>query len=132
MKNNFLNLTGSLLLYMAANPVFAGVTDDWGFLEEGDEIHREGAVIRGGRDEYFFNAESGVYLSVSISAQEDNAVFRIYGEVEGTWTPLIGADEGDDAREWEDELPGGGSGRFKIVVGPTRGNATYELEAEFE
>lgn len=92
----------------------------------------EGSVIRGDLDEYFLNAAAGQWMWVSLSSTEDNAVFQLYGEVEGTWTPLIGADEGDDATEWEDELPGGGSGVFKIVVGPTRGSATYTLEVGIE
>jgi hypothetical protein len=109
-----------------------GVSEEIRFSPGDSSAVVEGAVIRGDQDEYLLAAEAGQFMRVIVIAEEDNAVFQIYGEVEGTWTPLIGADEGDDATEWEDELPGGGSGLFKIVVGPTRGNATYTLEVEID
>jgi hypothetical protein len=62
-------------------------------------------------------------MSVSISSLEDNAVFQIYEP--GGNQALPGAGERDDAREWSGELPA--SGDYTIVVGGTRGNATYEL-----
>jgi hypothetical protein len=91
------------------------------------EMEREGTLMRGERDEYLFYAQPGTVLWITLSSAEDNAVFQLYGEVEGSWTALIGADEGDDATEWKNALPDGGSGQFKIVVGGTRGNASYQL-----
>lgn len=114
------------MLFSASVAAYAGVSEEIGTLPQ--EMEWEGAVTRGDRDEYLFYAEPGRTLQVSISSEESNAVFQIYGEVEGSWTGLIGADEGDDATEWQDVLPDGGSGQFKIVVGPTRGNATYYLQ----
>jgi len=92
----------------------------------------EGAVVRGDSDTYTLGARAGQMMEVSITSTEDNAVFQLYGEVEGDWVALHGADEGDDATEWEGKLPGGGSGQYKIVVGPTRGNATYSLDIAIE
>ena len=95
-----------------------------------------GAVIRGERSLYSLDARSGQRLSVSISAVEDNAVFQIYGpgaraerrdygvEILGGKT-LPGAGEGDDAKKWSGMLPD--TGTYLMVVGPTRGNATYTL-----
>jgi hypothetical protein len=84
----------------------------------------EGSVIRGERDEYLLDAQAGQQMTVRISSLEDNAVFQIFEP--GGDRPLPGAGEGDDAREWRGELPT--SGDYTIVVGATRGNATYELE----
>ncbi len=86
-----------------------------------------GSVVRGTEDTYYVSASPGQYMQVNVSSPEGNAVFQIYGEVEGTWSPLIGASPGDDASAWADTLPGGGTGNFMIVVGPTRGNADYSL-----
>jgi hypothetical protein len=95
-----------------------------------------GAVIRGERSLYSLDARSGQRLNVSISAAEDNAVFQIYGpgaraerrdygvEILGGKT-LPGAGEGDDAKKWSGFLPD--TGMYLVVVGPTRGNATYTL-----
>ncbi len=84
----------------------------------------EGSVIRGERDEYLLGAQAGQQMSVRISSLEDNAVFQIFEP--GGNQPLPGAGETDDAQEWSGELPT--SGDYIIVVGATRGNATYELE----
>lgn len=119
-----------LIVCLTCHFAYAGITEDIGTLPE--EMEWEGAVIRGDADEYLFYAQPGRELWVGISAEEDNAVFQLYGEVEGSWTPLIGADEGDDTTEWQDILPDGGTGQFKIIVGPTRGNATYYLQTEFQ
>ncbi len=119
-----------LILCFFCIQAYAGVTEEIGTLPE--EMAWTGAVTRGDRDEYLFYAKPGRQLSVSVTAAEDNAVFQLYGEVEGSWTPLLGADEGDDATTWQDVLPDGGTGQFKIVVGPTRGNANYVLQTEFQ
>jgi len=95
-----------------------------------------GAVIRGERSLYSIDARSGQRLSVSISAEEDNAVFQIYApgaraerrdygvEIVGA-KALPGAGEGEDAKEWSGVLPE--TGTYLVAVGPTRGNATYKL-----
>jgi hypothetical protein len=95
----------------------------------------EEAVIRGERDVYFVTARAGQTLEVSISALEDNAVFSIYqpgsvavekvGVTKVTGNTLPKAGETDDATVWKGALPV--SGKYLIVVGGTRGNATYKL-----
>lgn len=97
------------------------------------------SVIRGENDQYFLSARAGQKMEVGISALEKNAAITIYQpgyrvgkdsdsilEVKGA--TLQGAGEGDDATGWRGVLPK--SGRYLILVGPTRGNATYELKVE--
>src|SRR5260370_35213433 len=80
-----------------------------------------GAVIRGDRDRYYVGAKSGQTMSVKITSLERNVVFQIYfhGEEES----LPGAGDNDDATNWSGELPI--DNEYVIVVGGTRGNATY-------
>lgn len=87
-----------------------------------------GAVLRGERDRYILGARAGQKMTVSIKSVEDNAVFQIYfaGEQES----LEGAGDGDDARKWSGVLSD--SVDYVIVVGSTRGNATYKLEVKIE
>src|SRR5258707_7325454 len=82
-----------------------------------------GAVIRGERDRYYLGAKAGKTMSVKITSTEKNAVFQIYfhGEEES----LPGAGEEDDATNWSGQLPI--DNEYVIVVGGTRGNATYAL-----
>lgn len=82
-----------------------------------------GAVVRGDRDRYYVGARRGQTMTVSISSLEKNAVFQIYfaGEQEA----LEGAADGDDATRWSGELPA--DNEYVIVVGGTRGNASYKL-----
>ena len=81
------------------------------------------AVIRGEQDRYYIGAKAGQTMSVKITSTEKNAVFQIYfhGEEES----LPGAGDGDDAMNWTGKLPI--DNEYVIVVGGTRGNATYAL-----
>ena len=81
------------------------------------------AVIRGDRDRYYVGAKAGQTMSVKITSTEKNAVFQIYfhGEEES----LPGAGDEDDATTWSGRLPI--ENEYVIVVGGTRGNATYAL-----
>jgi hypothetical protein len=81
------------------------------------------AVVRGDRDRYYVGAKAGQRMSVKITSVEKNAVFQIYfhGEEES----LPGAGDDDDATNWSGELPI--DNEYVIVVGGTRGNATYAL-----
>jgi hypothetical protein len=88
----------------------------------------EGAVVRGDRDGYVLGAQAGHHLAVSISSLEGNAAFQIF-EPSGEQA-LPGADEMDDATDWSGELPT--SGDYMIIVGPTRGSATYKLRVKVE
>jgi hypothetical protein len=82
-----------------------------------------GAVIRGERDRYYLGAKAGQTMSVKITSTEKNAVFQIYfhGEEES----LPGAGDDDDATNWSGQLPI--DNEYVIVVGGTRGNASYAL-----
>jgi hypothetical protein len=82
-----------------------------------------GGVIRGDRDRYYVGAKKGQTMTVSIKSEEDNAVFQIY--LAGEQESLPGAGDGDDAMKWSGELPI--DNEYVIVVGGTRGNATYTL-----
>jgi hypothetical protein len=79
------------------------------------------AVVRGTRDRYILRASRGQTLTVHITSLEDNAVFDVYRL--GSNQPLDGAQE---TMDWTGELPRNGD--YVIVVGGTRGNATYTLE----
>ena len=79
------------------------------------------AVVRGTRDRYILRASRGQTLTVHITSLEDNAVFDIHRL--GSRMTLDGAQETTD---WSGELPRNGD--YVIVVGGTRGNATYTLE----
>ena len=87
-----------------------------------------GAVIRGERDRYYIGAKAGQKMTVKITSLEKNAVFQIYfhGEEES----LPGAGDSDDATNWSGELPI--DNEYVIVVGGTRGNATYALTISIE
>ena len=94
-----------------------------------------GAVERGGRAIYSFGARAGQTMHLRVEAVEQNAAVQIYlpgaslpaadpaGDITGTTLP--GAGEGEDATAWDGRLPR--SGTYLVVVGPTRGGATYRL-----
>lgn len=81
-----------------------------------------GGVIRGERSTYLLGAKSGQTMDVKITSEEDNAVFQIEGP-NGKY--LKDAGDGDDAMEWNGPLPAVGD--YKIIVGGTRGNASFRL-----
>jgi hypothetical protein len=98
------------------------------FPSGGTSAVREGAVVRGERVRYLLDARAGQRMIVHISSLEDNAVFQVYEP--GLEQTLDGAGEGDDATDWSGELPVDGD--YTIVVGGTRGNASYRLEVMIE
>jgi hypothetical protein len=75
-------------------------------------------------------------MEMNISPLEGNAVFEIYkpgytvserdGFIESDGESLPEAGETNDAKVWKGVLPV--SGKYLIVVGGTRGNATYTLQ----
>lgn len=108
----------------------AGVREEVKFKRGASSTIIEGGVIRGERDKYLIGAGKGQFLAVTLSSLEDNAVFAIYppgakeqpdDEISGN--PLPGAAE---SKAIAVQLPT--QGRYLIVVGGTRGNATYKLE----
>ena len=105
------------------------------FAPNADSVTISGGVVRGARDLYHLDARSGHRLYVTIKAPAESAVFQLYRPgytltSDGAITSikgeaLIGAGETDDARAWTGSLPV--SGRYLIVVGGVRGNASYRL-----
>ena len=87
----------------------------------------KGGVIRGDRDVYLLKAGKGQTMKVTITSTENNAVFQIYAP---NTRALKGADETDDAMKWKGKLPLAGD--YQIVVGGTRGNASYSIIVEVE
>lgn len=95
----------------------------------------ENSVVRGEVKYYTLQARKGQRLMATITAPEKNVAFQIYAPgyaftadqsaLKETSTPLQGAGETDDAVTWEGELPS--TGKYLIVVGATRGNATYRV-----
>jgi hypothetical protein len=78
----------------------------------------EDAVVRGTRDTYLLRARRGQTMTVSITSLENNAVFDIQFP-NGTIVQ-------QEATSWRGVLST--TGDHKIIVGGTRGNATYRMQ----
>lgn len=82
-----------------------------------------GSVVRGQQSGHIVTARAGQTLDVSVTSEEDNAVFQIQlPDEKGT---LPGAGEMDDAKKFSGKVPTDGD--YLIIVSPTRGNTTYRL-----
>ncbi|MGA7937266.1 MAG: hypothetical protein WCA35_27190 [Kovacikia sp.] len=81
------------------------------------------AVIRGTRDTYLLDAQRGQIMTVKIESVENNAVFDIAAPPNRLRQHRILQQE---AVSWSGKLSD--SGDYQIIVGPTRGNATYRLK----
>lgn len=131
-----------MLALVTAVDLFAGVCDagvvkEVKFTPGSNSTLIEGSVVRGERDQYLLIAKAGQKMEVSITAVEKNAAFSIYqpgyktskgeyGILEISGATLQGTGESEDATAWKGVLPK--SGKYLIVVGGTRGNATYKLK----
>lgn len=93
------------------------------FARGGSSATVEGAVVRGERAVYLLRARAGQQMRVRVASPENNAVFQLHSPGGGGTLP--GAGETDDATTWSGALPR--SGDYRIVVGGTRGNASYSL-----
>jgi hypothetical protein len=116
-----------LLMSLTAAPLANGIKKRIKFPRGASGVTLKGGVVRGDRDEYLLKAAKGQWMKVKITAEEDNAVFQIYAP---NGKALKGAGEMDDAKEWNGSLPLAGD--YKVVVGGTRGNASYSLSVEIE
>ncbi|NJN21662.1 MAG: hypothetical protein HC812_11385 [Leptolyngbya sp. RL_3_1] len=82
----------------------------------------ENAVIRGERDLYLLGAQGGQLMTLDLYALEDNAVFDLVSPSglllaqESTFEAIALPETGD----------------YQIIVGGTRGNATYSLDVAIE
>ena len=135
--NMRLILTLLMVAALLAGVGEAGVNQEVKFPSGQTSTLIEQSVIRGESDQYFLTAKAGQKMEVSITAVEKNAAFTIYqpgyktgkdadGLLEIKGATLKGAGEGDDATSWKGDLPN--SGKYLILVGGTRGNATYKLK----
>lgn len=75
------------------------------------------SVVRGTRDTFVVAANRRQTMNVSITSREQNAVFDIQGP--------NGVIIKQEATSWNGILPS--SGDYRIIVGGTRGNASYRL-----
>ena len=80
------------------------------------------SVIRGDRDLYTLRAQGGQQMKVSISSLEDNAVFDVVSP-----SGYIQALEATEETIYLNH-----TGDQQVIVGGTRGNATYELTVEIQ
>jgi hypothetical protein len=81
------------------------------------------SVLRGTRDLYLLDAQQGQTMTVKLTSLEDNAVFDIVAPSNNNSPRRLLKQE---AVTWSTVLPT--TGDYQIIVGPTRGNATYRLE----
>lgn len=110
------------LLSVAVVTSADGITKRIKFAKGKSSATLSGSVVRGDRDTYILGAKAGQTMSVKITSVENNAVFQIENP-DGEY--LENAGEGDDAMNWRRSLPDNGD--YKIIVGGTRGNASYKL-----
>lgn len=124
MKLKFLATTSLLVcaLTFASLVSAGGVKKRVRFAKGKHSATVAGSVVRGDSDTYTIGAKKGQKLIVKITSPESNAVFQIKA-ANGEF--LQGAGEGDDAADWTGNAPQ--TGDYKIIVGGTRGNASYKL-----
>jgi len=80
------------------------------------------SVLRGTRDVYILGAGRQQIMTIKITSTENNAVFDVLMPPDSTANRRIMR---EGVRELTVKLPQ--SGDYQIVVGPTRGNASYRL-----
>ena len=79
-----------------------------------------GAVVRGTSEKFWVGAGKGQKMTVKITSVENNAVFQVVGDGGELSKP--------EQTQWSGTLPI--KGDYLIEVGPTRGNATFDLTVE--
>jgi hypothetical protein len=80
------------------------------------------SVLRGTRDVYVLRANQRQTMTVQISSLENNATFDLMAPPNSTGQRRVMRQE---TMDWAGTLPQ--SGDYQVVVGPTRGNASYRL-----
>lgn len=113
---------GFILMAVSVAVLADGVTKRIKFGKGKNSAMVAGAVVRGDRDTYIVGARAGQTMTVKIRSVENNAVFQIQGP-DGEF--LHNAGDEDDATKTSNTLPENGD--YRIIVGGTRGNATYKL-----
>ncbi|MBW4690128.1 MAG: hypothetical protein KME27_00005 [Lyngbya sp. HA4199-MV5] len=93
------------------------------FAPGADSATIKASVVNGTRDLYLVGAQKGQVMSIRIVSLEDNAVFDVVA-------PLTGAGKRQTLKQeaftWSSTLSA--TGDYQIVVGSTRGNASYRLQ----
>jgi hypothetical protein len=100
-----------------------------------------GQVLRGSRALHSLTATEGQFMTVTLTAPDDNVVFQIYepgttlgrdadGVLEFHGKALVGTGEGHDTTRWSGRLPA--TGTYLIAVASTRGNARYSMDIRIE
>lgn len=77
----------------------------------------QSSIVRGDRDTFLVSATRRQTMNVTITSLEKNAVFEIQGP--------NGKVIKQEATSWSGVLPT--TGDYRIIVGGTRGNASYRL-----
>jgi hypothetical protein len=107
-----------LILLLLTTTAFAeGLTKEVRFARGAYSSTINGAVIRGDRDTYILKAAKGQHIWIAITSVESNAVFDLYSPGDELFE--------QEAKKMDGRLPE--TGPYKIIVGGTRGNATYKL-----
>jgi hypothetical protein len=111
------------VLFCMASAVYAeGVKKEIRFPRGKSSTTIEESVLLSERDVYFLTANAKQTLEIKISSStvaEKDGLTEVNGET------LPGAGDTEEIRSWKGVLPV--SGKYVIVVGGTRGNATYKL-----
>ena len=84
-----------------------------------------GAVLRGERNRHLAGALKGQKMLTYLTSPEHNAVFHV---LDANGKALPGAEESKESKTWTGTLTT--SGDTVVVVGGTRGNASYTLKVE--
>lgn len=108
------------VLASAACTVIAQQTARISFEKGARSAFVEGAAVRGEQATYLIALRAGQELEIAISSTENNAVFAVFPPA--SEVPLA-----DEVGRRKGRLEK--TGDYKIVVGGTRGNATYKLNA---
>jgi hypothetical protein len=141
---SFISLLLSLSAASAADPIMLPpmpVLKPIFFAAGGKSGTVGGHVLRGERNLYSLIADAGQLLTVSITTPDNNAVFQIYepgtkiergadGALQFTAKALHAAGSAEDTTRWVGRLPSRGT--YIIVIGSTRGNASYSMDVKIE
>jgi hypothetical protein len=84
-----------------------------------DNATATGAVVRGSADTWVLTASAGQTMDVMVTSFEANSTFDVFSP-DGTAMTAP-----DDRTTWTGVLPADGD--YRVVVAPTRGNATYTI-----
>ena len=93
------------------------------FASGADSATIKTSVLNGTRDMYLLDAQQGQTMQVKITSLENNAVFDIVAPSHHAQPRRVLQQE---VVTWSNVLPV--TGDYQIVVGSTRGNASYRLE----